>query len=154
MDQIITNSRAFVETYQDYVSLYHQRQRKYSLYEKEAEFLVIIYELAKQLDEVNMMHLAKKIGLTPGAISQTASRAERKGYIRRSMSSKDRRANVVSLTAKGQRFCEGYERYIDDLTQNIKSSLNNFSEKEIESFIKIQSKLTEAMNLSIEKSNG
>ncbi len=149
MQEIITSSTSFVNSYKDYISVYHQRQRKYSLYVKEAEFLVVVYEISKLVDEVNMMHLSDRIGLTPGAISQTASRAERKGYITREMSKRDRRANVVTLTKKGKNFCEGYEQYMDELKKNIKNCLGSFSEKEIETFINVQGKLTEALDKSL-----
>ncbi len=144
--RLITSSTAFTLAYTGYINSYHHKQRKYSLYEKEAELLVVIHNASKELSEVNMKDLINEVGLTPGAISQTASRAESKGYLKREMSKRDRRANVVSLTAKGQRFCEGYERYVEQLSQEIKTALKGFTEKDLDTFIAIQDKLTEALS--------
>ncbi len=143
--KLVETTEMFAEAYSSYVSVYHRRQRKFSLYEKEAQFVVLVHTLKKLKDEINMMDLSKELHLTPGAISQTASRAERKGYIKRVMSKSDRRSNIVLLTKKGEKFCQGYEDYMLSLNATLKKTLSGHSAHDINSFIEIQGKLAKML---------
>lgn len=53
-------------------------------------------------DDINPSELASKLGLTRGAISKLADRLITKSLILRSFSTKDKRFQTLSLTAKGQ----------------------------------------------------
>lgn len=141
MQELVTNTKSFMEAYERYIAIYNQRKK----YDKEAELLMILYSESKKKDEVYMMDLVKIIGLTPGAISQTTSRAENKGFVKREMSTRDRRAHVITLTEKGLNFCEGFNQHVDGLASKINEVLKNVSSEEINNYLKIQSQLTEVL---------
>ncbi|WP_026360786.1 MarR family winged helix-turn-helix transcriptional regulator [Amycolatopsis nigrescens] len=68
--------------------------------------------------------LAKRLMVSPGAISQRVSRAERDGYVRRVPSAADGRGVLVELTEEGHALIE---RTVDDLLRHEEDLLSSLS---------------------------
>ncbi|MFV0380357.1 MAG: MarR family winged helix-turn-helix transcriptional regulator [Anaerorhabdus sp.] len=149
INKMIMTQKKFVDVYQNYVNIYNQRQRKYSLYEKEADLLIAIFELQKTTDEVNMKEISDKMGITPGAVSQTASRTERKGYIERIASENDSRQRAARLTARGHLFCDGYAKHLEELMSNVGHLFDELSSEDIDTFLMVQEKLIDVMKICL-----
>lgn len=92
------------------VSKYLATDREYTggdiLHMREAHLIVAIAPgMGKTMSE-----LAEIMGVTIGAVSQIASRLEKKGYLCRQRSVENHRQIVATLTEKGEAF---YHRHLD-----------------------------------------
>lgn len=97
------SSRLFVQ--------YMSKDRTYggedTLYMREVHFLVAV-----GLGEGRTMsELAEELEVTHGAVSQTAGRLEKKGYIIRRRSPENRRIIIAALTEKGEQMYRDHLAY-------------------------------------------
>jgi DNA-binding MarR family transcriptional regulator len=79
-------------------------------------------------------HVAELIGYDRATIGGVIDRMERKGWIRRVVSERDRRARELSLTAKGSRVRSALQPIVHDLQQDI---LRPLSDADRECFISL-----------------
>ncbi|MCD8122254.1 MAG: MarR family transcriptional regulator [Clostridiales bacterium] len=112
--------------------------RKYdvdnALYMREVHFVLAIGTDGTP----TMGELAQQLNVTQGAVTQMASRLEKKGYVTRTKASDDKRVTTVSLTEKGKNLCERHIAY--DLKEYSWASqyLSKYSDEEIASFIEYE----------------
>ncbi|MHB9024678.1 MAG: MarR family winged helix-turn-helix transcriptional regulator [Armatimonadota bacterium] len=66
--------------------------------------------------QMNMKHLARKLGVTTGTVTVTVDRLERKGYGQREAMQGDRRVHLIRLTEKGQLAYQEHHQYHQALT--------------------------------------
>lgn len=55
-----------------------------------------------------MGHMANVLDCTPASITGMVDRLEKTGHVRRSLDTDDRRKVLILITARGQRFLEGF----------------------------------------------
>lgn len=131
IEKIFAEKKTSSEELVQYSSVAHIYDEEHHLYMREAHFI----DKFDGKQTCSMAELAEKMRVTPGAVSQVASRLEKKGYIVRFKDDRDRRKSMVRLTAKGEEFYHthkafDYERYaaVD------KHYLNKFSLEELTLF--------------------
>ncbi len=102
-----------------------------NLYMREMHFLVI----AGENRPASISRLAEKLDVSLGAVSQMASKLEKKGLVYRSQDPEDKRRMMVNLTE------EGFKLYCSHLEYDRKSwikmseMMKDFSDEEIERLI-------------------
>lgn len=76
------------------------------LYHSEIHMLSFISEHK----DLHISGIARELGLTRGAVSQTIMRLEKKGFVRKRADSKNSRRIVLEMTQKGEIACRNHER--------------------------------------------
>lgn len=103
MHQKAATARAYVQ--------YIDSDREYvagdKLYMREAHFLIAI----GPGEGKTMSEIAQELDVTQGAVSQTAARLEKKGYIQRQKCPSNRRLTIAKLTEKGEAFYAEHRKY-------------------------------------------
>ncbi len=99
----VDSSQAIV----NYQNITHNYSSESTLHMREAHFITALTPDEAQ----TMSYVAEKLSVTQSAASQTASRLEKKGYVLRTRSEKDRRVVLVSLTPKGKEFYTEHIRF-------------------------------------------
>ena len=106
------------------------------LHPSEVQLLMFLYHV----QDTNITAIAKEMGLTKGAISQTLSRLEKKGIISKEMYPEKKNELHVRFTEsgeelmnqlnKGKKSIEGkYRRYIQTLSKKEKEAISAFLDK-------------------------
>ena len=104
-----------------------------SLYPSEVHLMLVI----KDDMDTNATEIAKQLGLTKGAVSQTLSRLEKKGIIIKTKDPYNKNELNLTLTSLGKKayercksteasFFEAHERYLATLDSNQKEAILNF----------------------------
>lgn len=116
-------SKAFVQ--------YANRSHTYgedNLYMREAHFITTI----GLGDGLVMSEIANKLGVTHGAVSQTALRLEKKGYIVRLRDPENFRYVVAKLTEKGEAFYREHISYdTEEYAEMDRKYLSDFSDEDL-----------------------
>lgn len=102
-----------------------------SLYMREAHFVVAIGPEGRP----TMSEMAERLNVTQGAITQMATRLEKKGYVVREKSSTDRRQTTISLTEKGKTLCAEHIAFDSEEHRRGSERLSEFSDEELALFI-------------------
>jgi len=111
----------------------HQGEK---LHPSELQLLMFLYHV----QDTNITAIAKEMGLTKGAISQTLSRLQKKGIISKEMFPEKKNELRVQFTDSGEQLMiqlnknkksiEGkYRRYIQTLSAKEKQAISNFLDK-------------------------
>jgi len=106
------------------------------LHPSEVQLLMFLYHVK----DTNITAIAKEMGLTKGAISQTLSRLQKKGIISKELFPEKKNELHVQFTDsgkelmtqlnKGKKSIEGkYRRYIQTLSKKEKEAISNFLDK-------------------------
>lgn len=98
---------------------------------------VHLIDLAGRFPEENISEQAKRLGVTKGAVSQTAIRLEKKRYLERIIAEKDRRNVSIRLTSRGEEAFEWHQRYHKAVNSMVAEELAKLDEKEIDNLKKI-----------------
>lgn len=107
------------------------------LYMREAHFLVAVGPDGHP----TMSEMAKRLDVTQGAVTQTAIRLEKKGYVVRMKDADDKRLTTVSLTEKGKSVCMEHIAYDKSRYCEASEFLKEFSNEELERFIRFEQRL-------------
>lgn len=114
---------------------FFERPHKYtendSLYMREVHFVVEI----GSMDSPTMSEVANKLNVTQGAVTQMATRLEKKGYVIRHKDNQDKRVTTISLTEKGKILCEEHIAFDKKEHGEISERLKDFSDEELEKLI-------------------
>ena len=114
---------------------FFERPHKYavddSLYMREVHFVVEIGSMGSP----TMSELANRLNVTQGAVTQMATRLEKKGYVMRQKDSQDKRVTIISLTEKGKLLCNEHIAYDQKEYAVVSEMLNSFSDEELEKLI-------------------
>jgi DNA-binding MarR family transcriptional regulator len=86
---------------------------------------VHLVEFCARYPDENMTRLAKRLGITKGAVSQTAFRLEKKGYIRRVRQEGDKKTVCLHLTLKGEEACEWHTIYHAKVNEELEGMLSS-----------------------------
>ena len=78
-----------------------------------------VVEAVGKHPEAHMAEIARILGVTRGAIQQTAGRLVKKGLVEKFMDESDRKRVYLELTAKGNAAFDGHEEYHAELSSRM-----------------------------------
>lgn len=126
-------------TFTQYMSKERQYGPEDTLYMREAHFILALGPGEGKA----MSEIAKALSVTKGAVSQTAGRLEKKGYIRRRPAPGNRRQVIAALTKKGEAF---YRRHLEfdraEYAKMDEKHLSRFSEEELRLILEYEKQMT------------
>lgn len=96
-----------------------------------------ILEMLNVNPEISQKEMQMKLNITPGSISETVTKMERKGLVKRIKKNDDQRACNIALTKEGQ---EEYVKTFDDI-KNKSDMFVCLEQNEKNQLIKILSKI-------------
>lgn len=115
-----------------------EKPRKYTeddnLFMREVHFAIEV----GSSNQLTMSELAQRLNVTQGAVTQMANRMEKKGYVFRSKSDKDKRVTTISLTDKGKELRKNHMDYDNNEYILVSKLLNDFSDEELLKIIKYE----------------
>lgn len=118
-------SRAFVQ----YMTDSHEYGPETELHMREAHFITAL----TPGKGTAMSDVAQNLAVTHGAVSQTASRLEKKGYIVRKRDPENHRVVQAFLTPKGEEFYQSHIQYDSEkFAQMNKAFFSKCSDSELE----------------------
>lgn len=140
------SSQLFVQ----YITANHEYGDGGVLHMREAHFIVAV-----GLGEgKTMSEMAEAMSVTHGAVSQIATRLEKKGYILRRQDANDRRQIVVALTEKGKAFYHEHLEY--DRTEFAlidRDYLSRFTDDELRLFLEYETIMARHFAQSVKLKN-
>ena len=117
---------------------YFERPHKYveddSLYMREVHFVVEIGSMSNP----TMSELANRLNVTQGAVTQMATRLEKKGYVIRTKDTQDKRVTTISLTEKGKVLCQNHIAFDQQTYNEVSELLKEFSDEELKKLIRYE----------------
>lgn len=116
------------------------------LYMREVHFLVA----AGEKWPVSISALAEKLDVTLGAVSQMASKLEKKGFVYRSPDVEDKRRTMVNLTEEGIRMYRKHLEYDQKSLDLLSEAFHNFSEEELEKVIESERIFRNALQVRVD----
>ena len=146
MDRLALVERILLECTQSAVAVtgFLEKPRKYNeeeenLFMREVHFVVAL----GTEKHITMSDMASRLNITRGAVTQIATRLEKKGYIVRAKDPRDKRQTTVCLTEKGRLLCEEHIAY--DRQKHIRASeyLGEFSDEDLAKFIRYEQLIRE-----------
>jgi len=122
---------------------YFENPRKYaeddSLYMREVHFVVEV----GSMENPTMSEMAARLNVTQGAVTQMATRLEKKGYVLRSKDTQDKRVTTITLTEKGRILCREHVAFDRGVHMEFSEKLKEFSEAELERLIHYETLMRE-----------
>jgi DNA-binding MarR family transcriptional regulator len=101
------------------------------------QWLALIW-LATQQRRVSATRLSEELGHDMGALTRVVDQLERRGFVRRERSRRDRRAVEIAITPAGRRQAGSAKRVILELLNQLVAP---FSEREIDTLIALLQRL-------------
>ena len=83
--------------------------------------------------EVHMAEIANILGVTRGAVQQTAGKLLKKGLVEKLMDENDKKKVYLSLTPKGKTAFKGHEEYHAELASYLAEHFNRLHSREADS---------------------
>ncbi len=112
----------------------HKYTEDDSLYMREVHFVVEVGSMGSP----TMSEVANRLNVTQGAVTQMATRLEKKGYVMRQKDSQDKRVTTISLTEKGKLLCDNHIAYDQKEYAVVSEMLKDFSDEELEKLIRYE----------------
>lgn len=98
---------------------------------------VHLIDMAGRYPEESISKIASRLGVTKGAVSQTAKKLEEKGYIERVNPEGDKKTVFFRLTEKGTDAFLWHTAYHEVVNQDMVEQVSKFSSKDIENVLSI-----------------
>ena len=95
---------------------------------------------------IHISEIARKFGVTKGAISKAIKKLEKKGLVKKSIDKENNTRTLVELTAKGKIADKGHDNYHNKYDKIMFSFLNSLKEQELfvlQSFLKKANKMAD-----------
>ena len=83
-------------------------------------------------DDIHISEIARKFGVTKGAISKTIKKLERKGLVEKRIDKTNNTRTLVRLTDKGMKAYYAHERYHNEYDRDMFSYLESLTDHELE----------------------
>lgn len=112
------------------------------IYRSEIHIIKLIGDYAN----LHVSEIARKFGVTKGAVSQTLKKLERKGLVEKYLDSTNNTRLLVRLTDKGMKSYLSHEKYHKEYDEDMYSFFNKLNDYELEiilAFIKKTSEMAE-----------
>lgn len=98
----------------------------------------LLGQLQENISGLRIQELSELLGVEPPLVTKQVKDLESSGYIMRVSDVNDRRAQIVSLTAKGRQFVDDVET---DLRKQMKVFLQDITDEELLVYVRTISKL-------------
>lgn len=82
--------------------------------------------------DIHISEIARKFGVTKGAISKTIKKLEKKGLVEKVIDRTNNTRTLVRLTEKGLKAYDAHERYHNEYDRDMFSFLENLNEHELD----------------------
>ena len=92
---------------------------------------VHLIDIAGRYPDEGISRLASRLGITKGAVSQTAKRLEEKGYLERTMREGDRKTVILKLTERGGEAFAWHRTYHGITNRQIAGQLMEMNPRDI-----------------------
>ena len=109
------------------------------LYMREAHLLSALGDAGRMM---SAEELAASLEITHGAVTQLTDRLEKKGYVYRDKSGKDKRQILRGLTERGKEAYALHCAFDEEKMTDIRAECSDFSEQELQTFIDIAARLS------------
>lgn len=129
--------RRGMEAHSRYLNERHSYAPGTELYMREIHFIMAV----GLEDAPTMSELSGRLDVTHGAVSQMATRLEKKGLIQRIKDARDRRQTIVLLTAQGRALYQQHSEYDKKNYQLIGEKLGEFDEEQLQLLIRYETML-------------
>lgn len=83
-------------------------------------------------DDIHISEIARKFGVTKGAISKTIKKLERKGLVEKRIDKTNNTRTLVKLTDKGMKAYYAHEKYHNEYDRDMFSYLESLTDHELE----------------------
>ncbi|SKC81204.1 MarR family winged helix-turn-helix transcriptional regulator [Maledivibacter halophilus] len=83
-------------------------------------------------DDIHISEIARKFGVTKGAISKTIKKLEKKGLVEKAIDKTNNTRTLVKLTEKGLKAHYAHEKYHNEYDKDMFSYLESLNERELE----------------------
>lgn len=130
VEQLMHQKHRTTTAHEQYLSTLREYLPGSKLYMREVHFV----SAASPDSLVSIADIAQKLEVTPGAVSQLASRLEKKGYITRQQNDSDRRQTLVALTEIGKALYEHHAAFDFARIKEFSNMLEQFSEEDLLKF--------------------
>ncbi len=129
IQSILTNKQESSRGFVQYMLTNHEYAEGEILYMREAHFIITV----GPGEGKTMSEIAQRMAVTKGAVSQTASRLEKKGYILRQRAKDNGRGVMAVLTPKGEEFYLQHQQYdIQEFTAIDRNYLSCFTVEQLQ----------------------
>lgn len=91
-----------------------------------------LIEMAGRYPDESLSRIASRLGITKGAVSQTAQRLEEKGYLLRINPEGDRKTIVFRLTKRGQEALEWHRTYHEKVNTALAKAVSGITPDEFD----------------------
>lgn len=98
---------------------------------------VHLIDMAGRYPEEGISQIAARLGITKGAVSQTAKKLEDKGYIERVKSSMDKKSVFLRLTEHGRDAFHWHSAYHEIVNKGIAEQVSKLSHRDVENVFSI-----------------
>jgi len=100
--------------------------------------------ILRQIDNgiITVGDIAKKLGITPAAVSKFVEHLAMGGLVSKHQSKKDKRVSYLSLTSKGQNIYEHSTAVRHSIFENI---LSCFNARELDTFLNLTSRIVDKL---------
>jgi len=85
-----------------------------------------------------MSELANRLNVTQGAVTQMATRLEKKGYVIRTKDTQYKRVTTISLTEKGKVLCQKHIAFDQQTYNEVSELLEEYSDEELKKLIRYE----------------
>lgn len=146
--QLLHQKAATSRIYMHYIDSDREYITGDKLYMREAHFIMAIGSRG----ETTMSEIAQELDVTQGAVSQTAARLEKKGYIRREKCPTNRRQTIAVLTEKGEAFYAEHQKYDLELyAYSDEIFFSKYSDEQLRMFIEYEATVMHLMQSKYEQ---
>ena len=139
MKKVIEKFMIMTEKIASTVKISRNYETDVDIYRSEIHLIKLIGDYAN----LHISEIARKYGVTKGAISQALKTLEKKGLVEKYLDQSNNTRLLVKLTAKGQKARLNHEEYHEKCDQDMYSYLNQLTDHELEIVVSFIEKTTE-----------
>lgn len=134
IDTLMHEKRRTSLAHTQYLSCNREYTEGEHLFMREVHFVVAVGPGSGK----TMTQLAEALDVTRSAVSQLASRMEKKGYVMRLQSAEDKRQIITVLTEKGEALYAEHTAYDTANYQKISDLFSSFSDEDLSKFVEYE----------------
>lgn len=149
LHRLMHEKRNAIYAYEQYTTQNRQYQPGANLYMREAHFVMAV----EPGNGKTMTELSELLQVTMGAVSQTAARLEKKGFIVRQRSESDKRCIVARLTPEGEKLYVSHAAYDRKYYMIMLSHLDGYSDEQLAALADYEQLMAKLFTMALEESS-
>ena len=107
---------------------------------------VHLIEFCARFPDESMTRLSGRLGITKGAVSQTAYRLEKKGYLIRTRQQGDKKTIYLRLTGKGEEAYEWHRAYHERVNSDLEEMLSSLEASDRANIMRVLDQIHDIFN--------